>query len=115
MTTHLGIKSTLLGMAATAATTLGGEVAGISADHTGLLVTIATIVGTVVGTVTWIDARIDKKIKDHTKEDKQRHEAVLGEISHLRELLAFAEIIPATTPAARVLARPAPSDDDTQP
>lgn len=108
------IKSAGLGLVSTALTTAAGEAVGISTDHQGLLITLATIVGTVVGVVTWIDARIEKKIKDHTKEDVQRHNAVLSEIQHLRELLAYAEVIPNHTPPAFSLARAA-DDMETKP
>lgn len=109
------LKSALVGLASSAATTIGAMVGGVSEEHGTLLFVLATLVGTVVGTVAWIDSRIDKKIKLHNRQDDLRHDAVLGEIRHLRELLAFADVIPATTPAARFLAQPPPSDDDTQP
>lgn len=54
----------------------------------------ATVAG-VVGAIAWIDRRIEARIKAHEatelQVDQARHEEVLSEIKHLRELFARIE------------------------
>ena len=65
----------------------GAAAEGIAGDHIVFVGILAAVVVAVIGTVAWIDARIQHAIEKHTETDVERHDAILGEIRHLRELM----------------------------
>lgn len=62
-------------------------VEGIAAGNIATVTVLAGTVGAIVGVVAWIDGRIRRAIADHSEKDMARHELVLAEIRHVRELM----------------------------
>lgn len=126
---HL-LKGAAMSSAGAAGAVVAGAEVGLSLSQ---IATLVAVVSTSIGTAYAIDTRMDKKLRVHTDEDKERHEAIMdesvagrqqlrremkAEFKHLREMLSFAGVIPEHTPAAIRL--PAadgtiPPEEDTQP
>ena len=124
------LKATVIGVAGSAGTVAVGVEAGFTISE---VVTIATGIGMVVSAVVAIDSRMDKKLDRHTKADESRHQEIMddsvvgrqqlrremkAEFKHLREMLAFAGVIPDHTPDAIRLPDETgriPPEEETQP
>ncbi len=59
----------------------------VTDEHVKLIVLLVGTVTAVVGAVTWLKRQIREQIKDHARQDRRRHRAVLVETRHIREIL----------------------------
>ncbi len=76
------VASTLVGTPALAA------VGGVPSEHVSTLGLLAGLVALVASGIAWVDSRVEKAIRTHATNDELRHQAVLGELAHLREMIA---------------------------
>lgn len=63
-----------------------GAAEAVTDAHVKLLVYLAGTVVAVISVVTWVRHEIRGEIKSHGREDAVRHETVLAEIRHIKEL-----------------------------